>query len=536
MSFEIKDIDAGGRIGLFTINSKQMITPNLFPVVSPFDNLIKPRDMYEHFKVQAIFTNAYIIYNNIGKKDEIVKKGLHKHLDFPGIIATDSGGFQDYMYGGDIKITPEEIEPFQETLGSDCPVILDIPVQTTDTHEEARKKVDITIERAKENIKRRKKDNLAWFGPIHGSIYSDILKDSAIEMSKLDFGVYAIGGVVKTFIDYRFDLDVSILLQVRKNIRPDKPLHMFGLGLPSFFALAVACGADTFDSAAYYLYAKEGRYFTLQGTKHIKDLKELPCHCPVCTTYTSDELRKLNKQEQLKQLASHNLYLSFSELRTIRESIRDGTLWNLVQQRVQAHPKLIKAFNLVKNHHQYFEELINLNKTKGFKFFGDRTMDHPEVYRFQQKMRKFKLNPLKSKLVFLPELDLPTLSGKNFSDWVKTLKSRPNSEEIQIFIISNLFGIIPLELASMHPVGQHEGNFSIQKNSCEFQVLERIILDYIKLNQSAIKSIEIFLPLEYKSEYNEILPFKRENHLINFINEILENNFKISTTIIEDLE
>ena len=113
MSFEIKDLDVAGRIGLFKVGSKSMDTPNLFPVIAPFENLIPPRRLFEHFGAQAIFTNAYIIYKNKNKQENIISHGLHNALDYPGIIATDSGGFQDYMYNKDLKMSPEEIEPFQ---------------------------------------------------------------------------------------------------------------------------------------------------------------------------------------------------------------------------------------------------------------------------------------------------------------------------------------------------------------------------------------------------------------------------------------
>ena len=52
-------------------------------------------------------------------------------------------------------MSPEEIEPFQRNvIGSDCPVILDIPVQITDLYEIAQQKVLTTIDRAKQNIER----------------------------------------------------------------------------------------------------------------------------------------------------------------------------------------------------------------------------------------------------------------------------------------------------------------------------------------------------------------------------------------------
>ncbi len=53
-------------------------------------------------------------------------------------------------------------------------------------------------------------------------------------MSKLDFGVYAIGGLVKAFLNYRFELTTQMLLTVKQHIVPNKPIHMFGLGLPQY--------------------------------------------------------------------------------------------------------------------------------------------------------------------------------------------------------------------------------------------------------------------------------------------------------------
>jgi len=290
MKWEISDFDALGRIGKLTVNDKQMITPNLFPVVHPYKNIISTSDL-KKIGAQCLFTNAYIIYQNVQIRVDVLRKGLHSHLNFDGITATDSGVFQKYMYNkSNLEIQAEEIEKFQEDIGTDFAVILDEPVQPDDDYDTAKKKVEITIERAKNNIFRRIKDACHWFGPIHGAKYDDLLKASTYEMSKLDFSVYAIGGLVKSLLNYRFDLVIRILLNVKKNIMWNKPIHMFGLGLPQFFSLAVACGCDLMDSAAYILFARENRYFTLStGTRKLEELEEFPCHCPICCEYKPKE-------------------------------------------------------------------------------------------------------------------------------------------------------------------------------------------------------------------------------------------------------
>jgi len=277
MKYEILDTDALGRIGKLEINKKKLITPTIFPVVHPFKNIIAPSTL-KKFGAQAIFTNAYIIFQKDDLREEVKRKKIHNFLGYDGLIATDSGAFQQYMYhDSELNVRPEDIERFQEDISSDFPVILDLPVQLDDDYNVAKEKVLSTIERAKNNIKRRINTNCEWFGPIHGARYQDLLIYSTKEMCKLDFGIYAIGGLVKAFLDYRFDLTIKNLLSVKKNILSNKPLHMFGLGLPQFFSLAVACGCDLMDSAAYILYAKENRYFTLStGTKQLDELEEFP--------------------------------------------------------------------------------------------------------------------------------------------------------------------------------------------------------------------------------------------------------------------
>ena len=116
MKYEILDVDALGRIGKLEVNNKQMVTPNLFPVVHPFKNVIPPSDL-KNFGAQSIFTNAYILFQNDTVKENVLKKKIHQYLDFDGLIATDSGAFQQYMYNtSDMKIEAEEIEKFQEKI------------------------------------------------------------------------------------------------------------------------------------------------------------------------------------------------------------------------------------------------------------------------------------------------------------------------------------------------------------------------------------------------------------------------------------
>ena len=503
MKFEIKKFDAAGRIGLITHNGKTLITPTILPVVSPFDNVIPPRSLYEEFGAKAIFTNAYILYNNKEKAQIAESKGLHSYLDYDGLIATDSGAFQHYMYGNKNEITAGEIESFQERIQSDFPVILDIPVQLSDSKEIARNKVTQTIQRAKENISRRTSTHGAWYGPIHGTMYPDIIQESCEGMNPLDFGIYAVGGIVKAMNAYAFELCVDAFLTVKKNIRQDRPVHMFGLGLPQFFSLAVATGADLMDSAAYILFAKEGRYFTLEGTRNILDLSELPCSCPVCSNHRASEIASLFKtgKKQKKQhnegielLTRHNLHVTFGELRTIRESIRNGSLWELVEQRIQSHPKLIRAYEKIPAYWKEIETLIPIEKKKGQMYKGDVSLSRPVFQRMSSKVMNTYKIPKNTFLLLIPESEETLFNSPNGKEWINSIEHVMKTSDISIepLVVSTYFGLIPLDLYGIYPFSQRD--WAEPHENIADSISFSSIIKYLEINEKNITQIVVYYP------------------------------------------
>ncbi|MBY9017194.1 MAG: tRNA guanosine(15) transglycosylase TgtA [Candidatus Lokiarchaeota archaeon] len=536
MKFEIQDVDALGRIGKIEVNNKQMITPNLFPVIHPFDNVITASGLKD-LGAQCLFTNAYIMYKNKEYREEILNKGIHDFLNYDGIIATDSGAFQQYMYNDNkIEISPEEIENFQERIESDFPVILDLPVQLEDTFEVAESKVLKTIERAKENISRRENQNCYWIGPIHGGKFPDLLKRSSIEMSKLDFGIYAIGGLVKAFLQYQFELTLNMLITVKKNIIPNKPLHMFGLGLPQFFSLAVACGCDLMDSAAYILFAKQNRYFTLStGTKRLDELIEFPCHCPICTKYTPSEVKTFEPELIVELLAKHNLYLSFSELRTIRQAIRDGNLWELVETRIRNHPNLVNAYRMIKNHDNFFELHEKAYKNHGRLYSSVESVNRPLFRRYSNKLDTNYRVPKEVKfLIILPELDVKGVYSPQIQKWIEIINNNANREKIHIILASSYYGVIPNELMESFPLGQHEGRMEFKHQDHAYNALSNTKLFFEKNHDHYVK-IAILLPNEYLNELNEKTDISK-NNVIFIIKDYLTNKFKEKGSTFLDIE
>ncbi|MFX1393092.1 MAG: tRNA guanosine(15) transglycosylase TgtA [Promethearchaeota archaeon] len=539
MNYEIIDLDALGRIGKIKIGNKEMITPNLFPVVHPYKNIIKPSEL-KSFGAQGIFTNAYIIYQNKQLKEDVLKKGIHRYLDFNGLIATDCGAFQQYMYNNDkLDIDPETIEKFQEDIDSEFPVILDIPVQLDDDYKTAKNKVLTTLDRAKDNIKRRKNKNCYWIGPIHGGKYYDLLKLSSLEMNKLDFGFYAIGGLVKALLDYRFDLTLKILLSVKKYITPDKPLHMFGLGLPQFFSLAVACGCDLMDSAAYILFAKENRYFTLStGTKKLEELEEFPCHCPICCKYNPKEIRSTDEALRIELIAKHNLYISFSELKTIRQAIREGNLWELVEQRIRNHPSLMDAANVIKEYYEYFEIYEKIYKNHGRLFASKESINRPIIYRYERKLKTTYRVPIEAKyLIILPELDLKSKTSPTIKKWLHIINKTTiiPRKFLHVVFITEFYGIIPLELSETFPLGQYESITSSGKNDLIYENSLKKTEIFLNLFSSHYKKCGVLIPNKFINQFGEEVDFSTNNP-IHGLSDVLKSKFDSNFSIFNNLE
>jgi len=141
----------------------------------------------------------------------------------------------------------------------------------------------------------------------------------------------------------------------------------------------VALGCDTFDSASYILFAREGRYMTERGVSILKEMKYLPCSCPVCRGSTVKDLLDMDQGQRTSRLAAHNLHVLRTEVELCKEAISEGRLWDLVEERATAHPKLYEAFRSLSLHSKLLERGTAAMKTKGLFIRGETDLARPEL-------------------------------------------------------------------------------------------------------------------------------------------------------------
>lgn len=428
ISFESLISDIAGRSGRLVVGRKTVKTPALLPVINPHLQLITPKEL-QAMGVEALITNAYIFSQSRQFRDRALNEGLHRVLDFDGIIMTDSGSFQLSVYG-QVSVTNTETLSFQRDIGSDIWVPLDIPTSPSADRAKAEQELAITMQRLRE-AKEVFGSEAPIAGPVQGGIFEDLRERAGRDVTDCGFSFCPVGAVVPLLESYRYRDLVSVVMAAKRTLSPSACVHLFGAGHPSMFALATAMGCDLFDSAAYALYAKDGRYMTVHGSYRINELADLPCACAVCRSHTAEELNTAPDRERL--LALHNIHVTLAEIARIRQAIADGTLWELVDERCRGHPQLLSGYRALLEHAPELELHDRVSKRRFF-YRGDESCRRTEVLRYQNQLVRLPVG--KNVLV--------AFDGGERDAFDTTLLFKPP------------FGPYPRELKETFPIGPSE--------------------------------------------------------------------------------
>ncbi|MEM4557213.1 MAG: tRNA guanosine(15) transglycosylase TgtA [Desulfurococcaceae archaeon] len=455
MVFEVKRVDLAGRIGKLTTRHGTLETPFLFPVVDPTRQVPSLGKIYE-IGFNGIITNAYLFY----KRNQGLVKSLHDELGWKHTIMTDSGGYQILVYGG-VEVDNKTIVKYEAEIGADIAVILDVPTGSKMTYEEAEKAVYETYKRGIEALPLIENTEEMWVYPVQGAPYKDLLLRSAVLARKLPYDIYAVGSPTVMLEKYEYLKLVEMVITVKLHLPPNKPLHVFGVGHPMIIPFLVAAGADLFDSASYILYARDERYMTEFGTKNLKELSYFPCSCPVCSKYTPQELLELNRSERIELLAVHNLYMLNKEIRTTKQHIKEGRLWELLEYKSRGHPTLHTAFEFLKKNAKLLERYSPTSNPGGravFMYSGDEALYNPRISVNVKRAEELALADVENKtVVIIPAYRKPYTSQEEF---LKVFALSDRSSNVKILFIHPLLGIFTPGLAVTYPFYQHKCKFT----------------------------------------------------------------------------
>ena len=352
-NFEIlKSSDkSNARAGLFSTPHGIIETPIFMPVGTNSTVKTLTNDQILEAGAQIILANSYHMYLRAGT--ELIKEagGLHKWMNFPKPILTDSGGFQvfslsklrkiteDGVYFSDPKngskhfISPEKSMQIQEDLGADIIMAFDECSPYPCTYEQASAALEKTKRWLERCFEAHKKYNQALFPIVQGAFFEDLRKESAEFVSKFDAVGFAIGGV-------SVGEPVDIKNEITKFTAPllpfDKPRYLMGVGTPVDLINGIGYGVDMFDCVLPTRNARHGTFFTYNGNKCIKNKQferdfsplDEKCDCWACRNHTKAYIRHLFRTQESTAatlLSIHNIHFLIKLAKDLRKSILENS-------------------------------------------------------------------------------------------------------------------------------------------------------------------------------------------------------------------
>ncbi|MGA3037242.1 MAG: tRNA guanosine(34) transglycosylase Tgt [Vulcanimicrobiaceae bacterium] len=351
MSFRLAATNGAARAGTLELAHGSVQTPVFMPVGTVATvKALAPRDLVE-IGAQIILANTYHLWLRPGLETIVAAGGLHKFMAWERPILTDSGGFQvfslesrrelddegvtfrSHLDGSTHRFTPENVVAFQEALGVDIAMALDVCVRLPTDDATLRESVRRTTEWAKRCADAwTAREKTLLFAITQGGLDERLRAQSARELVALDMPGYAIGGLS---VGESREATERMMRFAAATLPENKPRYLMGVGTVRDVLVAIDSGIDMFDCVYPTRCGRNGRAMTRKGELHIKnaaftrDFSPLDpdCDCQVCTTYTRAYLSHLFRAGEMlgaHLLSFHNVYVLIRLVRDAREAISNG--------------------------------------------------------------------------------------------------------------------------------------------------------------------------------------------------------------------
>jgi len=300
----------------------------------------------EETGAQIILSNTYHLHLSPG--EGLVEKagGLHRFMNWPHPILTDSGGFQVFslpkkritdhgvffrheISGEEIFLGPAEAMAIQNSLGADIIMAFDECIPYPATHDYAAKSIRKTLSWAEECLKHHGRKDQALFGIVQGGIYEDLRQECGRALGALDFPGYAIGGVS---VGEGLDLLKKVVDYTAPILPENKPRYLMGVGLPEDILESVERGMDMFDCVIPTRYARSATLFTRRGKIRLTNRRyrrdffpvDPSCDCYCCSNFSRAYVHHLFRSNEILSAtlaAIHNVRFYLNMMKDARQAI-----------------------------------------------------------------------------------------------------------------------------------------------------------------------------------------------------------------------
>jgi len=354
-SFTIEATDGKARLGTIAMKRGEIRTPAFMPVGTAATVKAMKPEAVRATGADIILGNTYHLMLRPGA-ERVAKLGrLHRFMNWPRPILTDSGGYQvmslselrkiteegvsfrSHLDGSKHMLSPERSMEIQRLLGSDIVMAFDECPRADQPRDVIANSMELSMRWA-----RRSRDGFdaggehaagaALFGIQQGALDPDLRLQSAQALREIGFDGYAIGGLGGGGGQGAM---VATLDFARGQLPDDAPRYLMGVGKPDDLVGAVERGVDMFDCVLPTRSGRNGQAFTWNGPINLRNAKfaedtgplDERCACPTCATYSRAYLHHLIKAQEIlgaMLMTEHNLSFYQQLMQGMRDAIGEG--------------------------------------------------------------------------------------------------------------------------------------------------------------------------------------------------------------------
>jgi len=353
--FDIHAQDGAARAGTIRMMRGDIRTPAFMPVgTAATVKALKPETVRKT-GADIILGNTYHLMLRPGAERVARLGGLHKFMNWPRPILTDSGGYQvmslsdlrkltekgvefrSHIDGSKHMLTPERSMEIQRLLGSDIVMAFDECPRADRPRDEIAASMEMSMRWAKRSREGfdsggEHAESSALFGIQQGALDEELRKISAEKLSDIGFDGYAIGGLA---VGEGQEAMFATLDFAPGQLPEDRPRYLMGVGKPDDLVGAVERGVDMFDCVLPSRSGRNGQAFTWNGPLNLRNARfaedqgplDERCGCDTCSTYTRAYLHHLVKSQEIlgaMLMTEHNIAFYQQLMQSMRDAIGEG--------------------------------------------------------------------------------------------------------------------------------------------------------------------------------------------------------------------
>jgi queuine tRNA-ribosyltransferase len=354
-AFSIHATDGKARTGTIRMRRGEIRTPAFMPVGTAATVKAMKPETVRGTGADIILGNTYHLMLRPGAERMARLGGLHRFMNWPRPILTDSGGYQvmslsdlrkiteegvtfaSHLDGSRHILTPERSMEIQRLLGSDIVMVFDECPRADQPREVIAKSMEMSMRWAKRsrdafNAGGEHAEGAALFGIQQGALDEALRGESAAALGEIGFDGYAIGGLA---VGEGQEAMFATLDFAPGQLPADRPRYLMGVGKPDDLVGAVERGVDMFDCVLPSRSGRNGQAFTwdgplnLRNARHAEDTSPLDTRCPcsACSNYSRAYLHHLVKSGEIlgaMLMTEHNLTFYQQLMQAMRDAIAEG--------------------------------------------------------------------------------------------------------------------------------------------------------------------------------------------------------------------